>query len=123
MTKKNIMTPGAIKTILNSAPLIIQGTGKLIQMIRERNDDHSNEVQNIPMTVEGLKASVEQLEQRLDGNDESNVEQIKLIEQLAKQNEALAESLKKIYIRLNLVAILSAIAIVVALISILRASV
>lgn len=117
------MTPGAIKTILNSAPLIIQGTGKLIQMIRERNDDHSNEVQNIPMTVEGLKASVEQLEQRLDGNDESNVEQIKLIEQLAKQNEALAESLKKIYIRLNLVAILSAIAIVVALISILRASV
>ena len=83
MTKKSIMTPAILKTILNSAPIIIQGTSKLIQIIKERNDDQSKQEQDIPATIEGLKSATERLEQRLDKSDDSDVEQIKLIEQLA----------------------------------------
>ena len=51
---------------------------------------------------QSLKADIERLEARLAATDESNIEQIKLIEQLAKQNEALAASLSKSYSRINL---------------------
>ena len=89
------MNPFTIKTLLTSAPLIIQGTGKLIDMIRERNQETPIHSENLPVTADNLEQVIDRLEARLDAMDEASVEQIKLIEQLARQNEALAGSLQR----------------------------
>lgn len=119
MTKKTFMTPITLRTILNTAPIIIQGATKLIQILRQRVDNQSDTVQDMPMTVEGLKAGVERIEARLDARDESNIEQIKLIEQLARQNEALAESLGKTTTRLNIITFVSGVTVILALVVII----
>ncbi len=113
-----ILNPATIKTILNNAPMLIQGASKLIKIIRERDVDKPNTEQEIPVTLEGLKLEIIRLEQQLDANADSDVEQIKLIEQLAKQNEALADSLNKTYDRLNLLTFLALSAFMLASISI-----
>ncbi len=82
-----------LNTILNSAPLIIQGASRLVKLIRHRENERVPD-QDPPDTVTGIKGEVERLHRRLDTNDESNIEQIKLIEELAKQNELLAAQLK-----------------------------
>ena len=111
------MTPGTLNTILNTAPLILQGAGKLIRMIRDQKEPEPDNDQ--PVTLEGLDTKLEKIEQRLDANDESNVEQIKLIEELAKQNEALAESQKRIYVRLRVLGFVAMVAIVLGITGVL----
>lgn len=66
------------------------------------------------MTVEGLKQGLERMEQRLDANAQADIEQIKMIEELARQNEALAKSLKRSYVRLNFISLLCAVALLAA---------
>jgi hypothetical protein len=114
-----IFSPGTLKAILNSAPVIIQGAGKLIQLIRERDKAAKLEEAELPMTLEGLKSGIEQLDQRLDENEKSDVEQIRLIEQLARQNEMLADSLNRTYRRLNIVTGISIIALIAGCIGLL----
>lgn len=97
---------GTINTILNTAPIVIQGASRLIKLIREQKNDNKPE-EEIPDTINGIKNEVDRLHQRLDANDESNVEQIKLIEELAKQNESLAAQLKKTITQLNRIALLA----------------
>jgi hypothetical protein len=109
------MNPATLKTILNSAPLVIQGASKLIQLIREQSDNKTNENTNDTLTMESLKADIERLEARLAATDESNIEQIKLIEQLAKQNEALAASIGKGNDRLNQITFIAVFASLVAI--------
>lgn len=109
-----LFSPTTLRTILNNAPLIIQGADKLIRMIRNKNAGPEAE-EDPPMTVEGLKQELERMEQRLNANSEADIEQIKLIEELARQNEALAESLKRSYTRLNIIALLSLIALCTAI--------
>ena len=104
-----LFSPATIKTILNNAPLIIQGADKLIQLIRKKNPG-PEDTDDLPVTVEGLKQGLERLERRLDENTESDIEQIKLIEELARQNKALAESMKRIYTRLSVLTLLTVIA-------------
>lgn len=111
------MTPGTLKTILNSAPMIIQGATKLIEIIREREQKPENDG-TTPVTTEGLKTDIHRLEQQLDANAESDVEQIKLIEQLAKQNETLAATLDKTCTRLNIISLIAIIAVLLALLAI-----
>lgn len=93
------MRLGTLNTILNNAPLVIQGATRLIKIIRERidtdNDNDTESTKDIPATLEGLTVQIEKLNSRLDDNDAADVEQIELIEQLARQNETLAESLKQ----------------------------
>lgn len=96
------MTPSTITTILNTAPMILQGAGKLIKMIRERKDEEPP-LDDIPMTIEGLKQEIQRIESRLNDADEASVEQVRLIEQLARQNEALATSLERILRRSNMI--------------------
>ena len=108
-----LFSSAALRTILNNAPLILQGADKLIRMIRANNMP-PQATENLPMTVEGLKQGVERLEQRLDADAQADIEQIKLIEELARQNEALAESLKRSYLRLNYLTVLSVAALLVA---------
>jgi hypothetical protein len=96
------MTPTTLTTIINSAPMVIQGASKLIKLIKEQTSPGTEPEEGSQLTLESLKADIERLEARLAATDESNIEQIKLIEQLAKQNEALAASLSKSYSRINL---------------------
>jgi len=107
---------GTINTILNTAPLIIQGATKLIKIIKDReNNDHSDN--DIPTTLDELNKEVNQINSRLDANDKSDIDQIKLIEQLAKQNETLAESLRNTVKRQNVIIIIVVIAFILSFIT------
>jgi len=112
--RKPFMNPATINTILNTAPMILQGAGRLIRMIRERGDETTVEDMNVPATMDGLKQEIRQIESRLASNDESNVQQIQLIEQLAQQNEALAESLRRAFRHITLLSWLGAAALIAA---------
>ncbi len=116
MAKKNIMSLSTINTILNTAPIVIQGATRLIKLIRDQSNNNIPE-EEIPETIEGIKEEVARLHQRLDTNDESNVEQIKLIEELARQNESLATQLKSTVTHLNRITVLAIIAILIAVVS------
>ena len=109
------MNPFTIGTLLNSAPMIIQGAGKLIDLIRERNQDAPTRAENIPATADNLEQIISRLEARLDAMDEASVEQLKLIEQLARQNEALAGSLQRQQQRTTFAFILALIALLLAI--------
>jgi hypothetical protein len=74
------------------------------------------------MTVEGLKQGLERLEQRLDADAQADIEQIKLIEELARQNEVMAESLKRSYIRLSIITIVSVAALLAAVVGLILVS-
>lgn len=103
---------GTLNTILNNAPLVIQGATRLIKMIKERNNVDANT--DIPVTLDGLKIEIEKLNNKLDDNSAADVQQIELIEQLARQNEVLAESLKHTLKRQTLVTWIAAIALIVS---------
>ena len=113
MAKKPIMSLGTINTILNTAPIVIQGATRLIKLIRDQGKELEPE-QEVPDTIEGLKNEIDRLHQRLEANKESNVEEIKLIEELAKQNESLATQLKQTMTHLNRVTLLAVIAILIS---------
>ena len=109
------MTPATLNTILNSVPVILQGANKLIKMIRDRKRSEEPELQEeLPVTIEGLKQGLERMEQRVDANLESHIEQIKLIEELARQNKAMAESIQKGYQRLTQVTVIAVAALLLA---------
>jgi ABC-type hemin transport system substrate-binding protein len=97
VARKPLMNPATINTILNTAPMILQGATRLIRMIRERKDESTAHDMTVPATIDGLKQEIQQIGARLDANDEANVQEIQLIEELAKQNKALAESLRRAY--------------------------
>lgn len=105
---------GTLNTILNTAPLIIQGTTKLIKLIKDREGNKPPE-DHTPETLAGLTKEVSDINSRLDSNDKFNIEQIKLIEELAKQNESLAVSLKKAISQLNIISIIAVISILISL--------
>ncbi len=118
MVIKKLVNPATINTILNTTPLIIRGAGKLINLIKERKDevpDGDSEDKTGTVTPDNLKETVNRLETRLDAADESNVEQIKLIEQLARQNEMLASSLQRLLQRSTFVFILALVALLFAI--------
>ena len=95
MARKPKVAFGTLNTILNTAPLIIQGAGKLVRMIRERDIKPDDSEQDIPATLEGLEQEINRINKRLDNSNESDLEQIKLIQELARQNELLAVSARK----------------------------
>jgi hypothetical protein len=97
--------------------MVIQGASKLINLIKEQGNNREDEAGDELLTLESLKAEIERLEARLAATDDSNIEQIKLIEQLAQQNEVLAESMSKGFNRFNLITIVAAIACFVSLIA------
>ena len=113
MPRKPIMNPATINTILNTAPLVLKGATRLIKLIRKQGADGEVE-QETPATLEGLQREVERLQQRLDDNNKSNIEQVKLIEELARQNESLAAQLKHTMTQLQRLRLLSVTALIVA---------
>ena len=113
MPAKPIMNPATINTILNTAPLVIKGATRLIRLIRNQGED-GEAGQAIPATLEGLQREVERLQQRLDDNNKSNIEQVKLIEELARQNASLAAQLKNTMAQLQRLKHVSVAALIVA---------
>ena len=113
MPAKPIMNPATINTILNTAPLVIKGATRLIRLIRNQGAD-GEAGQVIPATLEGLQQEVERLQQRLDDNNKSNIEQVKLIEELARQNASLAAQLKNTMAQLQRLKRVSLAALIVA---------
>ena len=89
------MAFGTLNTILNTAPLIIQGASKLVRLIRERDTKPDDRGRDIPASLEGLEQEINRINRRLDDGNESDLEQIKLIQELARQNELLAVSARK----------------------------
>ena len=57
------------------------------------------------------------MNQRFDANTQSDLEQIKLIEELAKQNESMAAQLKSTMAQLNRIAVVAIVAIMLALLA------
>lgn len=109
MVRKFLMSLGALNTILSTAPLIIQGAAKLIQIIRKRTE--TEQVNNeLPSSPEGLNRDLREIHARLDAHNESDLAQIKLIEELAKQHQLLADSLQQAVRKLNLVTVLALLA-------------
>ena len=109
------MNPFTIGTLLNSAPMIIQGAGKLIDLIRDRRQDAPARARVVPVTMDNLEEVIGRLETRLDVMDDASVEQIKLIEQLARQNEVLADSLQQQQQRTTFAFILALLALLLAI--------
>ena len=112
---KKLMNPFTIRTLLNSAPMIIQGAGKLIDLIREREQHSHTRADDVPVTTDNLEQIINRLEARLDAMDEASVEQLKLIEQLARQNEVLAGSLQRQQQRTTFAFFLALIALLLAI--------
>lgn len=112
---KKIMNPFTIGTLLNSAPMIIQAAGKLVDLIREREQGAPTPAEKVPVTLDNLEQVIGRLEARLDSVDDASVEQIKLIEQLARQNEALANSLQRQQQRTTFAFILALVALLLAI--------
>ena len=115
MPAKPIMNPATINTILNTAPLVIKGATRLIKLIRNQGGD-GEAGQEIPATLEGLQREVERLQQRLDDTNKSNIEQVKLIEELARQNASLAAQLKNTMAQLQWLKRVSVTALIVAVV-------
>lgn len=106
---------GTINTILNTAPLIIQGATRLVKLIRERNQVQPESPPK-SASLDELKDELDRLHRRLNDNNQADIEQIKLIEELAKQNEALASSLKKSIKWINLITVLAGTAFLTSLV-------
>ncbi len=119
MIKKLMMTPSTLNTILNTAPMIIQGAGKLLKLIREREDKTPPVTDSIPMTIEGLKQQIKQLEAGLHENNRSDVELVRLIEQLARQNESLAETLQQTFRKVSVLTYIAVFALATSLIALI----
>ena len=66
---------------------------------------------HLPATVEEMKQRIQQIETALQENNRSDEAQIRLIEQLARQNESLAETLQQTYRRITLLTWLTVVAI------------
>ena len=110
------MNPLIIGTLLSSTPKIIEAAGKLIDIVKEREQNTGARAKiNVPVTPDNLPEVIASLEMRLDTMDEASVEQLKLIEQLARQNEALTTSLQKQQQRANFAFVLALIALLLAI--------
>ena len=116
MARKSLMGLGTLNTILNTAPLIIQGATKLVKMIRER-DTVDKPHNDIPATLEGLKNEIQRINTRLDAGNQSDLEQVNLIEELARQNELLASALKRTSRQLNIITIILVVALLLAVVA------
>ena len=119
---KKLMNPFTIGTLLNSAPMIIQAAGKLVDLIKEREQGAPTAAEQVPVTLDNLEEIIGRLHARLDSMDEASVEQLKLIEQLARQNEALADSLQRQQQRTTFTFILALIGLLLAILGLTAAA-
>ena len=116
MVKKSLMGLGTLNTILNTAPLIIQGATRLVKIIRDRKPGNQPD-KDIPVTLDSMKDEIRRINTRLDARNESDLEQVNLIEELARQNEMLASTLKRTSKQLSVITVILVITLLLALVS------
>ena len=104
-----------LTTILNNAPLIIQGANKLIKMLRESDQENGQPDDISTNSPDDIKEELIKINNRLDDADNANIQQIELIEALAKQNESLANSLQATIKRLGVLSVIAILAIIISL--------
>lgn len=107
------MNPAIIRTILGNAPALIQGASKLMEVIRRQHASQEPRP-DLPATVDGLKQEIQRLDTRVDANCESDEQQVRLIEELARQNEALARSVARLAGQVNIITVVVFAALVLA---------
>ncbi|HEY7840849.1 MAG TPA: hypothetical protein VIC61_04715 [Gammaproteobacteria bacterium] len=112
------MTPAALKAILVDAPVIVDSVRRLIDGLRKLTGG-SSPAAGAPVTLEDLKNELTRMDGRLKANSDSDVEQLKLIEELARQNEALATSVARLSGRLTALAVIAVIALLLSLLALL----
>ncbi len=105
-------------TILNNAPLIIQGANHLLKMLRDK--DKEPEQETPPTNIDDVATELKKINERLNNADKSDIQQIELIEALAKQNESLASSMQTSLKKTHFASTLAIIAIVLAAISLAK---
>jgi predicted PurR-regulated permease PerM len=108
------VTPAALKTILIDAPVMIDSVRRLIDGLR-RLTAREQPSPASPVTLDSLRQDLARVEERLKANSDSDVEQLKLIEELARQNEALAASVARLSLRLTALMILAVVALFLSL--------
>jgi len=106
------MALGTLNTILNTAPIVIQGATRLVSLLKQRGQKEDHESYDIPANLDDMKVEIQRLHQRLDTHDNADYEQVKLIEELARQNEAIATSLQSTVKQLHLMTLLALVALV-----------
>lgn len=116
------MNPGTLNAILGSAPVILQGAAKLIRMIREGEKKNAG-AESPPVTLAGLREEIRRLDGRVDANSESDVEQIRLIEELAKQNEVIAKSLARTAHQIDVLTIVVIVAVLFGALAVILAAI
>lgn len=108
------MNPTTLNTLINTAQLIMQGADKLMEVVRSRGGAAVPHY-DIPATLEGMRQQLDRVQQRLDADDEAEVEQLRLIEQLAKQNEALTATIQEVTRKIRQANLLAAAALILCL--------
>ena len=109
-----------LSTILNNAPLIIQGANHLLKMLRDKNNIPDEEEESTPASLDEVAEELKKINQRLEHSDKSDIQQIELIEALAKQNESLANSLQASLKKVHFSSAIAIVAIVIAAISLAK---
>lgn len=107
------MNLSILNTLLNTAPSLIQGANQLYKIIKQQRDKQSQSEEDVPEF--NIESEIQLLKQRLDNHSEANLEQTRLIEELAKQNASIAEQLKSTASRLQIISIFSLIALLLAI--------
>lgn len=99
------MNLSILNTLLNTAPTVIQGANQLYKIIKQQRDKQSVDDEDAPEF--NIETEIQQVKQRLDNHSEANLEQTRLIEELAKQNESIAQQLKSTASRLQIISVIS----------------
>ena len=86
------MNLSILNTLLNTAPTLIQGANQLYKIIKQQREKQGAD--NQPEKPFDIESEIKHLQKRLDNHSEANLEQTRLIEQLAIQNETIAKELK-----------------------------
>jgi hypothetical protein len=113
------MALGTLNTILNTAPIIIQGATRLVKLLKQREQKENPDSYDIPANLDDMKVEIQRLHKRLDTHDHADYEQVKLIEELARQNEAIATSLRSTVKQLHLMTLLALVALLLGGIALL----
>jgi hypothetical protein len=99
---------------VSQAPLLVEGTSRLLTLIRGRIALAQGREVKEPheMTVAEMGAEIAALRRRAQAIDDAQLEQIKLIQQVVEQNRTMAQALRHFAARFRLVLTLALLALV-----------
>jgi len=99
---------------VSQAPLLVEGTSRLLGLIRGRIALSKNADGKAPreMSLPELADEVAQLRRRAQAIDDAQLEQIKLIQQVVEQNRTLALTLQRFAVRYKIVLAVAVVALV-----------